>query len=58
MHAHIRGFDVYKGQLNSTAQAGLVADVRDIAKQAPMFSPQTPYGKPMSVRMTSAGAVG
>ena len=58
MHAHIRGFDVYKGQLNSAAQAGLVADVRDIAKQAPMFSPQTPYGKPMSVRMTSAGAVG
>lgn len=23
-----------------------------------MFSPETPYGKPMSVRMTSAGAVG
>ncbi|MEP1353854.1 MAG: alpha-ketoglutarate-dependent dioxygenase AlkB [Tateyamaria sp.] len=58
MHPHIRGFDVYKGQLNSAAQAGLVADVRDIARQAPMFSPQTPYGKPMSVRMTSAGAVG
>jgi len=58
MHAQIRGFDIYKGQLDPAAQAGLVEDVRDIAKQAPMFSPQTPYGRPMSVRMTSAGAVG
>ena len=58
MRAHIRGFDIHKGQLDGAAQAALVADVRDIAKQAPMFSPQTPYGKPMSVRMTSAGAVG
>ena len=58
MRAHIRGFDIYKGHLDGAAQAVLVADVRDIAKRAPMFSPQTPYGKPMSVRMTSAGAVG
>ena len=44
MRAHIRGFDIHKGQLDGAAQAALVADVRDIAKQAPMFSPQTPYG--------------
>ncbi|MEO0381575.1 MAG: alpha-ketoglutarate-dependent dioxygenase AlkB [Pseudomonadota bacterium] len=58
MRENIRGFDIFKGHLDAAAQASLVADVRNIAKAAPMFSPQTPYGKPMSVRMTSAGAVG
>ncbi|WP_299045036.1 alpha-ketoglutarate-dependent dioxygenase AlkB [uncultured Tateyamaria sp.] len=58
MHASVRGFEIYKGHLDAAQQAALVADVRAIAKVAPMFSPDTPYGKPMSVRMTSAGAVG
>ena len=58
MHLRIRGFDIYKGYLDAAAQAHLVADVRRVAEAAPMFSPQTPYGKPMSVRMTSAGDVG
>ncbi|MEL6450908.1 MAG: alpha-ketoglutarate-dependent dioxygenase AlkB [Pseudomonadota bacterium] len=58
MRATVRGFDIYKGHLDTTAQAGLVADVRAVAAAAPMFSPQTPYGKPMTVKMTSAGAVG
>ena len=58
MRVNIRGFDIFKGHLDAAAQANLVADVRNIAKVAPMFSPRTPYGKPMSVRMTSAGAVG
>ncbi len=58
MRAQIRGFDIYKGYLAASAQAALVEDVRAVAAEAPMFSPQTPYGKPMSVRMTSAGAVG
>lgn len=58
MLAQIRGFDIHKGYLDAAAQAALVEDVRAVAAQAPMFSPQTPYGKPMSVRMTSAGAVG
>ncbi|WP_299650672.1 alpha-ketoglutarate-dependent dioxygenase AlkB [uncultured Tateyamaria sp.] len=58
MHATVRGFEIYKGYLDAAAQAGLVADIRHVAESAPMFSPETPYGKPMSVRMTSAGSVG
>ncbi|WP_420014181.1 alpha-ketoglutarate-dependent dioxygenase AlkB family protein [Tateyamaria sp.] len=58
MRVQIRGFDIFKGYLDPAAQAALVGDIRDVAAVAPMFSPETPYGKPMSVRMTSAGAVG
>ncbi|WP_415405180.1 alpha-ketoglutarate-dependent dioxygenase AlkB family protein [Tateyamaria sp. SN3-11] len=58
MRATIRGFDIYKGCLDAAAQADLVRAVRKLAEAAPMFSPETPYGKPMSVRMTSAGTVG
>ena len=58
MRANIRGFDVFKGHLDADAQSDLVADIRAVAQAAPMFSPDTPYGKPMSVRMTSAGSVG
>jgi alkylated DNA repair protein (DNA oxidative demethylase) len=36
----------------------LVAAVREVAKAAPLFSPMTPYGKPMRVKMTSAGKYG
>jgi alkylated DNA repair protein (DNA oxidative demethylase) len=58
MRAQLRGFDIHKGYLDADAQAALVEDVRRVAQTAPMFSPDTPYGKPMSVRMTSCGAVG
>ncbi|MEL6465807.1 MAG: alpha-ketoglutarate-dependent dioxygenase AlkB [Pseudomonadota bacterium] len=58
MHVTVRGFDVHKGYLDARQQAQLVADVRRVVEAAPMFSPETPYGKPMSVRMTSAGAMG
>ncbi|MEP1962758.1 alpha-ketoglutarate-dependent dioxygenase AlkB family protein [Tateyamaria sp.] len=58
MKVNIRGFDIYKGHLGVEAQVALLDEVRAIAKAAPVFSPDTPYGKPMSVRMTSAGLVG
>ncbi|MEO0692811.1 MAG: alpha-ketoglutarate-dependent dioxygenase AlkB [Pseudomonadota bacterium] len=58
MRLSIRGFDVFKGHLDGTAQADLVADIRAVVAAAPLFSPDTPYGKPMTVRMTSAGSVG
>ncbi|MEM6758822.1 MAG: alpha-ketoglutarate-dependent dioxygenase AlkB [Pseudomonadota bacterium] len=58
MKLRVRGFDILKGYLSPSEQAALVAEVRGVAAAAPMFSPQTPYGKPMSVRMTSAGRVG
>ncbi|WP_147109708.1 alpha-ketoglutarate-dependent dioxygenase AlkB [Tateyamaria sp. syn59] len=58
MRVTVRGFEIYKGYLDPAAQASLVSDVRQVVEAAPMFSPETPYGKPMSVRMTSAGSVG
>ena len=54
----LRGFEIYKGLLNSATQQQLVDAVREVAKAAPLFSPMTPYGKPMRVRMTSAGDFG
>ncbi len=54
----LRGFEIYKGLLDGTTQQQLVDAVRAVAQTAPLFSPMTPYGKPMRVRMTSAGEFG
>lgn len=54
----VRGFEVLKGFLSASEQQQIVADVRQIVARAPLFSPLTPYGKPMSVQMTSAGRLG
>lgn len=54
----LRGFRILPGYLDPGAQAGLVAALRDVVAAAPLFSPMTPYGKPMRVRMTSAGRYG
>lgn len=54
----VRGFRVFKDYLDAAAQQDLVADLREVARVAPLFSPMTPYGKPMSVAMTSAGKYG
>ena len=54
----LRGFEIYKGFLDTAAQTALRDAVRDLVAAAPLFSPQTPFGKPMSVRMTSAGRFG
>jgi len=54
----IRGFEIWKADLSAAAQDAVVAAVRDITRAAPLFSPQTPYGKPMRVQMTSAGRYG
>src|SRR5690606_24311965 len=40
------------------AQTALVADVECIVEAAPFVRPMTPWGKPMSVAMTSAGRCG
>ena len=53
-----RGFEIYGAFLDRRAQEQLVQDIRGIAEIAPLFSPMTPYGKPMRVRMTSAGKYG
>jgi alkylated DNA repair protein (DNA oxidative demethylase) len=36
----------------------MVADLRAVVAAAPLFAPVTPSGRPMSVRMTSAGSCG
>lgn len=54
----IRGFQYWPGLLDGPAQAALVADLRGIVAAAPLHAPVTPGGRPMSVRMTSAGRLG
>lgn len=54
----IRGFEVFKGFLDTDSQQALIADLRQVIQRAPVFSPKTPHGAPMSVRMTSAGNFG
>lgn len=54
----IRGFRVLKSCLDRAEQQSLIAALRPVLKAAPLFSPTTPYGRPMSVRMTSAGRFG
>ncbi|MEM7520142.1 MAG: alpha-ketoglutarate-dependent dioxygenase AlkB [Pseudomonadota bacterium] len=54
----LRDFEIYKGFLNLGAQGDMVRDLRGVIEQAPLFRPDTPYGKPMSVRMSSAGQYG
>ena len=54
----IRGFTLYPGVLDGRAQRDMVEDLRAVARAAPMRAPVTRFGKPMSVKMTSAGRVG
>lgn len=54
----IRGFELHKAFLSQAAQLNLVEALRGVIRVAPLFSPQTPYGKPMSVQMTSSGRFG
>lgn len=54
----VRGFEIRKEFLNQSAQAEVLQAVRDVVRTAPLFQPETPYGKRMSVRMTSAGKYG
>lgn len=54
----LRGFELFKGYIPPQDQVALVAALRDLIRAAPLFSPMTPYGKPMRVRMTSAGRYG
>lgn len=53
------GFREYLGFLDEQEQRALLADVRAVAAKAPFFRPQMPRtGRPMSVEMTSCGALG
>ena len=54
----VRGFEIHKNLLDVQTQQQIVAQLRDVLSKAPLFRPMTPYGKPMSVRMSSAGIYG
>ena len=56
--AMISGAAFHPGWLDAAGQVALVEDLRAVIAAAPLFSPLTPWGKPMSVRMTSAGRYG
>jgi alkylated DNA repair protein (DNA oxidative demethylase) len=54
----VNGFEIRKGWLDPAAQAAMAGDIARVVEAAPFFAPLTPWGKPMSVRMTSAGRYG
>lgn len=49
---------IWRGWLDVSAQTEMVAALRDVVAAAPLFAPETRWGKKMSVRMTSAGRYG
>lgn len=54
----VRGFAIHHGWLDPPAQRATLGELRAVIAAAPFFAPLTPWGKPMSVRMTSAGRYG
>ena len=53
------GFRYLPGYLNPEAQAALIAELRALAAEAPLYRPTMPKsGRPFSVRMTNAGSHG
>lgn len=54
----VKGCRILKGFLDRDAQETMLSDIRAIVRHAPLFSPLTPWGKPMSVGMSSAGKYG
>jgi alkylated DNA repair protein (DNA oxidative demethylase) len=54
----IGGAALFPGLLSPSEQASMAADIAAVCAAAPPFSPVTPWGRPMSVRMTSAGRYG
>jgi DNA oxidative demethylase len=53
------GMNYFPQALDSARQAALLAELRAIIAQAPLFTPTMPRsGKPMSVRMTNCGPLG
>jgi alkylated DNA repair protein (DNA oxidative demethylase) len=57
--ADLSGLRILPGYFDRPAQEALLAAVREVMRQAPLFTPRMPKsGKPMSVRMTNCGPLG
>jgi alkylated DNA repair protein (DNA oxidative demethylase) len=55
----VQGLGFSPGYLDRAAQEALLAAVREVIRQAPLFTPTMPRsGKPLSVRMTNCGSLG
>lgn len=54
----VGGVAVWPGWLDLPAQQQMVEEVRAVVAAAPFFTPETPRGRKMSVRMTAAGSYG
>lgn len=54
----VLGFRILRGFLDRPAQEEMVAALRRVVAEAPPVRPVTPWGRPMSVCMTSAGRLG
>ncbi len=53
------GLRLYKTALDRAEQEALLADLREVLREAPLYRPAMPRsGKPFSVRMSNCGAVG
>lgn len=53
------GLILYRGWFDRQAQVALVATLRDVLRQAPLFTPVMPRtGTPFSVRMSNCGPLG
>ena len=53
-----QGSRIHRGFLDRPGQEALVAEIRKAIRDAPLSHPMTPWGKPMSVGMASAGEYG
>jgi alkylated DNA repair protein (DNA oxidative demethylase) len=54
-----KGLRHIPGYLDREQQASLLADIRAVVQQAPLYRPEMPRsGKPLSVRMTNCGELG
>lgn len=58
MQEEIGGFLFHRCWLGLPAQQEMLADIRGIIAAAPLVRPVTAWGRPMSVRMSSAGRLG
>mgnify|MGYP003648700007 FL=1 len=54
----LEGFRYWPGALGPLDQIRLLAEVRAIVADAPLYRPETPGGRPFSVQMTNCGPLG
>jgi alkylated DNA repair protein (DNA oxidative demethylase) len=56
---HVPGAYLYPGYLDRAAQEALLADIRAVLAEAPLYTPHVPgSGKAMSVKMSNCGPLG